>query len=192
MWDWVRSPVAGRGLLNEIFGKAGYLLVESQLMRTVFVTSVVTTTVIVDMSVVKTIAGGSLQADHQHCSSQLKGLQTHVVVAVVVAVNVTTFVDMTNTAPTHLTADWYLGGENTNLPFLIVNPVLPERAWSDTSATLLWIKLRLYAGLSVESGNDDIIGMKPEVVPMVVADDKTVVRCVFEETDVSVTTLLRR
>ena len=159
-------------------------------MRTVFVTSVVTTTVIVDMSVVKTIAGGSLQADHQHCSSQLKGLQTHVVVAVVVAVNVTIFVDTTNTAPTHLTADWYLGGEIS--PFLVVNPVLPERAWSETSATLLSIKLRLYAGLSIESGNDDIIGMKPEVVPMVVADDKTVVRCMFEEKDVSVTTLLRR
>lgn len=110
---------------------------------------------------------------------------------VVVAVNVTVFVDTTNTAPTHFTADWYLGGEKTGLPFLNMHNVLPARAWIGTSATLLPIKLRFRAGLPPEPGNDDSIGTKPEVVPMVVADDVTDVSCVFVEVDVSVTTLLR-
>jgi hypothetical protein len=119
-------------------------------------------------------------------------MQTHVVVTVVVAVNVAVLVDTTNTALTHFTADWYLGGEKTGLPFWNVHNVLLARAWSGTSTMLLSMKLRFRAGLSPEPGNDDSIGTKPEVVPMVVADAVTVVSCMFEEVDVSVTTLLRR
>lgn len=114
------------------------------------------------------------------------------VVTVVVAVIVAVFVDTTNTAPTHFTADWYLGGEKTGLPFWNVHNVVPARAWSGASATLLSMKLRFCAGASPEPGNDDSIGTKPAVVPIVIADDVTVIRCMFDEVDVSVTTLLWR
>ena len=52
-----------RGLVRSDFqGKSSFL--EKQVIRTVVVTSTVTDTVVVDASVVKTIAGDSLQAYH--------------------------------------------------------------------------------------------------------------------------------
>lgn len=111
-------------------------------------------------------------------------------VTVLVAVNVAVFVDTTNTAPTHFTADWYLGGEKTGLPFWNMHNVVPARAWSGASATLLSMKLRFCAGVSPEPGNDDSIGTKPAVVPIVVAEDVTVIKCMFDEIDVSFTNLL--
>lgn len=52
-----------RGLVRSDFqGQSNFL--KKQVIRTVVVTSAVTNTVVVDTSVVKTVAGGSLQAYH--------------------------------------------------------------------------------------------------------------------------------